>query len=217
MNATRQFVLSFGIIFGALFTIRTSHAADDKIAADHDILFVLRADGNYSTVLSALQDTGLDETLRGRGPFTFFAPTDSAFKVLANSDTLFDKPRLRAVLSQHIVSVSQVASADLAGVKVLTSLHGETLYFRAQDGIWVNDARIVQPDLSASNGVIHGVDKLFINEPAPTLSETKASIEDGVKNGAQKVYSGLNYGAAKTRDGFLAGARKLKGVFTHDE
>jgi uncharacterized surface protein with fasciclin (FAS1) repeats len=121
--------------------------------------------GSFTTLLKALEAADLVKTLSEEGPFTVFAPTDEAFAALPNG-TLDDllkpenKEKLKRVLSYHVVS-GELLSQNLEAGKV-TTLAEVPVEISVKDGIRVNDAKVATPDLKASNGVIHVIDKVLL-------------------------------------------------------
>jgi uncharacterized surface protein with fasciclin (FAS1) repeats len=107
----------------------------------------------------------LTETLAADGPFTVFAPTDAAFRKLpasAYDELLRDTWKLEAILNYHVVP-GQVAAKDLKAGEVMT-LHGATLMSlpSSSSGLRINEARVVEADLVASNGIIHAIDAVLV-------------------------------------------------------
>lgn len=121
--------------------------------------------GSFTTLLKALEAADLVKTLSEKGPFTVFAPTDEAFAALPNG-TLDDllkpenKEKLKRVLSYHVVS-GELLSQNLEAGKV-TTLAEVPVEISIKDGIRVNDAKVATPDLKASNGIIHVIDKVLL-------------------------------------------------------
>ncbi|MFS8795933.1 fasciclin domain-containing protein [Synechococcus sp. R70.1] len=121
--------------------------------------------GSFTTLLKALEAADLVKTLSEEGPFTVFAPTDEAFAALPNG-TLDDllkpenKEKLKRVLSYHVVS-GELLSQNLEAGKV-TTLAEVPVEISVKDGIRVNDAKVATPDLKASNGIIHVIDKVLL-------------------------------------------------------
>jgi uncharacterized surface protein with fasciclin (FAS1) repeats len=131
-----------------------------------DVIEAARASGRFADFIAAADAAGLSETLKGKGPFTLFAPTDDAFAKLA-SDSMTElmseknKSVLRAVISFHF-AVGQVSAARFAGTTIRAkSFEGGELLIRGQDGLVVNGARVILPDIEAQNGVIHGVNRVL--------------------------------------------------------
>ncbi len=134
-----------------------------------DIVDTAVSAGSFNTLVAAVQAAGLVDTLKGDGPFTVFAPTDEAFAALPEGtvETLLlpeNKDQLVSILTYHVVP-AKVMSGDIAGkrAKVLT-VQGDRLSVNAKNGVKVNDAKVVQADIEASNGVIHVVDTVILPE-----------------------------------------------------
>jgi uncharacterized surface protein with fasciclin (FAS1) repeats len=130
-----------------------------------DIIATLEHDGAFSRLLQAIRDTGIEETLRGTGPFTLFAPEDSAFESARQGVMRWatdDSTRLRQLLTHHVVKDRLMAS-DLKTARPIRALDGSDLQVRPLGAhARVGDATIVRPDIVAMNGVIHAVDRIVI-------------------------------------------------------
>ena len=128
-----------------------------------DIVDTAVAAGNFKTLAAALQAAGLVETLKGKGPFTVFAPTDEAFAKVPKDQLdalLKDKAKLTAVLTYHVVP-GQVMAKDVKAGKVKTVQGGE-LTVSTGGGVKVDNANVVKTDIVASNGVIHVIDSVVL-------------------------------------------------------
>lgn len=132
-----------------------------------NIVALAASNDSFKTLTAALKAAGLTETLSGQGPFTVFAPTDAAFAALPQ-DALQEllKPEnkdiLVKILSYHVVPGS-VTSNDLKSGEVKTVEGGAVnVQVNSGKGVTVNDATVVQPDIKASNGVIHAIDKVIL-------------------------------------------------------
>jgi uncharacterized surface protein with fasciclin (FAS1) repeats len=123
--------------------------------------------GSFSTLVTALQATGLDAALRTPGPFTVFAPTDAAFDALeaANpgllADLLANPDELANILKYHVVA-GKLMSGDVLAQKCLLTLQGNFLTVATDDGVMIDGAAIIALDIEASNGVIHVIDAVLI-------------------------------------------------------
>jgi uncharacterized surface protein with fasciclin (FAS1) repeats len=117
-----------------------------------------------ATFSKLLADSGLAETLRGAGPYTVFAPSDEAFKALpakALADLAADKEQLKAVLGFHVVA-GKLMAADVKNGN-LKSLQGANLAVaKAGTFVTVEEAVVTEPDVSATNGVVHVIDKVLL-------------------------------------------------------
>ena len=123
--------------------------------------------GSFTTLVAALKSAGLVDVLKGDGPFTVFAPTDEAFKALPEG-TVADllkpenKEKLIAVLTYHVVPGKTLA-ADLTGKKVtVKTVEGSPIKINGTNGVKVNEASVVKPDIMTSNGVIHVINKVIL-------------------------------------------------------
>ena len=131
-----------------------------------DIVETATEAGSFKTLLTAVKAAGLVETLQGNGPFTVFAPTDAAFAALpaGTLDGLLKDPAaLKKILLYHVVSGS-VTSDNVVGLTSATSVEGSPIAISVKDGtVYLNDsAKVVTPDVMASNGVIHVIDKVIL-------------------------------------------------------
>jgi uncharacterized surface protein with fasciclin (FAS1) repeats len=128
-----------------------------------DIVDTAVAAGNFKTLVTALKEAGLVDTLKGPGPFTVFAPTDEAFAKIPKADLdklLANKDQLKSVLTYHVVS-GKVMSGDIKAGKV-KSVQGEQLTLGTNGGVMVNKAKVVAADVAADNGVIHAIDTVLM-------------------------------------------------------
>ena len=134
-------------------------------AAAQDIVAVASGNGNFKTLVAAVQAAELVRTLQGPGPFTVFAPTDAAFAKLpegAVAGLLQNREALTGVLTYHVVA-GRLTAADVVGRTSLTTVNGATLPVRVQDGkVYVGNSQVVATDVNASNGVIHVIDTVLM-------------------------------------------------------
>ena len=137
-------------------------------AAAADIVETAVSNGSFKTLTAALQAAGLVETLKGKGPYTVFAPTDEAFKKLpaGTVETLLkpeNKAQLQKVLTYHVVS-GNVMSGDLKGKTTnAKTVEGSAVRIDASgNAVKVDDAVVTQADVNASNGVIHVIDRVIM-------------------------------------------------------
>ncbi|HSD47274.1 MAG TPA: fasciclin domain-containing protein [Pyrinomonadaceae bacterium] len=133
-----------------------------------DIVDTAVAAGQFKTLAAALEAAGLIDALKGTGPFTVFAPTDEAFAKLpaGTVESLLrpeNKEKLKSILLYHVVSGNVPASEvlKLNGRSVKT-LQGSSVKVRTKNGVWLGHAKVVQTDVTASNGVIHVIDTVLI-------------------------------------------------------
>ena len=129
-------------------------------------LVEVAGEAGFSTLLKALEAGALTEFLGGEGPFTLLAPTDEAFAALAPdflNRLLADEERLNNLLRYHVLQGRYTAS-DLTGLDTVTTLEGSDLQVETDDGLRLDEATVVQPDLEADNGVVHGLDQVMLPE-----------------------------------------------------
>ncbi len=138
-------------------------------AATADIVDTLAADGRFATLISALDAAGLDETLKGTGPFTVFAPTDDAFAALPAGalDELLADPTgaLTDVLSFHVVPDAALTTTEFEdGEKGETLLEDESVlvWIGSDNEFYVEAVKIIDADVEATNGVIHVVEGVLV-------------------------------------------------------
>jgi uncharacterized surface protein with fasciclin (FAS1) repeats len=130
-----------------------------------DIVDTAQSAGSFGTLVTALKEAGLVETLKGEGPFTVFAPTDEAFKKLPEeqlSALLKDKAKLTKVLTFHVVPGS-VKAEDVVKLKTAKSVEGSPLAISvASDGVKIEGAKVTATDIMCSNGVVHVIDTVIL-------------------------------------------------------
>ena len=128
-----------------------------------DIVDTAVAAGDFKTLAVALEKAGLVDTLKGKGPFTVFAPTDAAFAKVPRKDLdalLADKAKLAAVLTYHVVPGAVMAKDVKPGA--LKTVQGSDLTVSTSDGVKVDGANVVKTDIVADNGVIHVIDSVVL-------------------------------------------------------
>ena len=128
-----------------------------------DIVDTAVAAGSFNTLATALGAAGLVDTLKGKGPFTVFAPTDEAFAKIPKADLdalLKDKAKLTAVLAYHVVP-GKVMAKDVKAGQVKT-VQGSSITVTTAGGVMVDKAKVVKTDIAADNGVIHVIDTVIM-------------------------------------------------------
>jgi len=140
------------LAFGISLSVQAKDIVDTTVAA-----------GSFKTLATALGAAGLVDTLKGKGPFTVFAPNDAAFAKIPKADLdalLKDKAKLTAVLTYHVVP-GKVMAADVKAGKVKT-VQGSELTITTSNGVMVNNAKVIKTDIVADNGVIHVIDTVLM-------------------------------------------------------
>jgi uncharacterized surface protein with fasciclin (FAS1) repeats len=134
-------------------------------AQQSDIVQTARDAGQFKTLTKLLKRAGLVGTLREAGPYTVFAPTDKAFAKVPKRTLAAlarDKKKLKAVLLYHVVA-GKVTAADVVKLSKATTLNGADVRIRVRNGkVYVNKSRVTAPDVMASNGVIHVVNRVLL-------------------------------------------------------
>jgi len=134
-----------------------------------DIVDTAVAAGNFKTLVTAVKAADLVDTLKSKGPFTVFAPTDDAFAKLPKGTVeglLKDVPKLKAVLTYHVVP-GKVMAADVVKIKTAKTVQGQDVKIDASKwhlhkNVKINDANVVKADIVTDNGVIHVIDKVIL-------------------------------------------------------
>jgi uncharacterized surface protein with fasciclin (FAS1) repeats len=134
-------------------------------APSKNIVATARAAGQFHTLTALLKQAGLAKTLRGKGPFTVFAPTDRAFAKVPKRTLrglAADKAKLRSVLLYHVAK-GKLSAAKVVKHKSIKTLNGRRVRIRVRGGkVFVAGARVTTPDVAASNGVIHVINRVLI-------------------------------------------------------
>lgn len=156
------------LMIAAMLTLPASMAvAGGHAKKSMDIVDTAVSAGSFKTLVTAVKAAGLVDTLKGKGPFTVFAPSDEAFSKLPKGtvESLLkpeNKARLSAILTYHVVP-GKVTANDIAGKKsMVKSVQGGMLDINATSGVMVNGAKVVKADIMTSNGVIHVIDKVVM-------------------------------------------------------
>jgi uncharacterized surface protein with fasciclin (FAS1) repeats len=151
-------------ITGSLLSFTASARAAD------DIVDTAVKAGSFKTLVAAVKAAGLVDTLKGKGPFTVFAPTDEAFAKLPKGtvETLLkpeNRKKLASILTYH-VAAGRYDAARITASKAkqfgLKSVQGSNIAVDLRGGVKVSGANVVTTDVTASNGVIHVIDRVIM-------------------------------------------------------
>jgi uncharacterized surface protein with fasciclin (FAS1) repeats len=163
-RSVRASFLAAALTFAAVPAFANHH---ESAAATKDVVDTAVAAGSFKTLAAALQAAGLVETLKGKGPFTVFAPTDAAFaKLPAGTVEQLLKPENKAKLTQiltyHVVP-GNVKAADVVKLTSAKTVNGQAVTIAAgSGGVKVDGANVVKTDVAASNGTIHVIDAVLM-------------------------------------------------------
>jgi uncharacterized surface protein with fasciclin (FAS1) repeats len=161
----KKIITTVSIVVASFTFMSTSYAAHH--GEKKDIVTVAAENGSFNTLVAAVKAGGLVETLKGKGPFTVFAPTDEAFAMLPEGTVEMllkpeNKDKLVAVLTYHVVS-GKVMAADVVKIDNATTIQGQKVMIKVKgEKVMVNNANVIMVDVKASNGVIHVIDTVLL-------------------------------------------------------
>lgn len=141
------------------------------ISPAKNLLDTAAAEGKYAIFAKAIEKANLGAQFRGPGPFTVFAPTDAAFDKLpaAQLENLFkpeNKDELISLVNNHVIKGNKMA-ADIGKWESAKMIGGQSAPVKLDNGkISIGGAHVIAADITTSNGVMHGIDK--VNVPTPT-------------------------------------------------
>ena len=162
------------VLVGSIFAVSSI-----SVFAAKDIVDAAVSAGNFKTLVQALKTADLVTTLKYKGPYTVFAPTDEAFAKIPKADLealLDNKEKLSAVLTYHVVPGKIMAKYVKAGdvvtvngktIKISTTYdlitnNGRTKKTTTVNGLVINTSKVTATDINASNGVIHVIDSILM-------------------------------------------------------
>jgi len=164
-------------------------------APKKDIVDTAVEAGSFKTLVTAVKAAGLVDTLKGKGPFTVFAPTDEAFAKLPKGTVASllkpeNKQKLVDILTYHVVSgkvkAKKAAKLDSAktvnGAKITIKPSGKTLM--------INQAKVVKADIKTSNGIIHVIDAVLLPTPKKVSGNTNHILKQAIHKGVPMFNSG---------------------------
>jgi len=182
-------------------------------AQPKDIIDTAVGAGSFKTLVAAVKAAGLAETLKGKGPFTVFAPTDEAFAKLPKGTVQSllkpeNKAKLTAILTYHVA-----AGRTEIGRQTFKSLQGSPLNVASGDYLVVNGVKVVTPNIAASNGVIHVIDRVLLPDlPEPTSADlAKSLIELAISRGVPLFNRGRHASCAAIYEVVVQALLNMKG------
>jgi uncharacterized surface protein with fasciclin (FAS1) repeats len=197
-------------------------------AQDKDIVDTAAANKDFSTLVAAVKAAGLVETLKGKGPFTVFAPTDDAFKklpagTLENLLKPENKKTLTSILTYHVLpGTYDAARITKPTVKTfgIKSVEGSNINVNLSKGVVVSGATVSKTDIKTSNGIIHVIDTVMIPRKIKLAmamtamkEKAKAAIVKTKEVGAKAVEATKD-AAGKAMDATKSAADKAKEAVT---
>ncbi|MEF8794870.1 MAG: fasciclin domain-containing protein [Salinivenus sp.] len=181
--------LCLGLLAAALILVGCDSNGGTEVpnvSEDNSVAEVVAASQNTGTLESALQQAGLVEALDDSSQsFTVFAPTDAAFGTIDAGELTSDGDLLEEVLTYHVVPQA-INAGDIQDGQTVTTLEGDTLRFSVNDGtVRVNGATVTNPDIEATNGVVHKIDGVLLETVdvvdravlTPQLSTLAAAVD----------------------------------------
>jgi uncharacterized surface protein with fasciclin (FAS1) repeats len=145
----------------------TSAFAGGTTMPSKDIVDTAVSAGSFKTLTAALKAAGLVETLKGKGPFSVFAPNDEAFAKLPEGTVKSllkpeNKQKLTAILTYHVVA-GNVKAADVIKLSSVKTLNGQSVMIKIVGGkVLINGSTVVKADIAATNGTIHVIDTVLM-------------------------------------------------------
>ena len=131
-----------------------------------DVIDKLNETGKFTKLNETLSKSGLNENLKGKGPFTVFAPLDDAFAAIS-AQTYYgllreeNKDKLVNILGRHVFS-QKITSSEIDDEIKLKAINGEEVTIKKVNGIvYINEAEVVTADVEASNGIIHFINRVL--------------------------------------------------------
>ena len=131
-----------------------------------NVINKLNETGKFTKLNETLSKSGLNENLKGKGPFTVFAPLDDAFAAIS-AQTYYgllredNKDKLVNILGRHVFS-KKITSSDIDSEIKLKAINGEEVTIKKVNGIvYINEAEVVTADIEVSNGVIHFINRVL--------------------------------------------------------
>lgn len=157
----------------------------NEVASAEGLVAVLESNGNYTTLLSAIERTGMDDALGQEGPFTLLAPTDEAFAGVNLDDYSFEE--LVRLIRHHLV-VDEVTAEQASKYGAIMTANGDVLTVEdTEEGVQVEKAAIVEANMNASNGLIHGVNAVMMPPAQAVTSEVKDNAEAAPDSKDQEI------------------------------
>jgi uncharacterized surface protein with fasciclin (FAS1) repeats len=160
-------LLALAALVSAAVAVPVVSASQAASPAGNTIVGVASRDPQFSTLVSLVKKAGLVKALSGNNKLTVFAPTNAAFAKLPKATLTKvrnDKRLLTSILTYHVVR-GAVPAGKVVGLdgKSVKTLNGRSVRIRTSAGkVYVNKAQVTKPDLKASNGVIHVINRVLI-------------------------------------------------------
>jgi uncharacterized surface protein with fasciclin (FAS1) repeats len=162
---TRQIFAGLAAVAAFCLTFEPSRSSAAEASSKKDIVATAVAAEQFKTLVTAVKAAELVDVLKGKGPFTVFAPTDKAFEKVPKEQLealLKDKKQLQAVLTYHVVP-GKVMAADVVKLESAKTVQGKPVKIAVKEGkVKVNGANVLKTDIECSNGVVHVIDAVLL-------------------------------------------------------
>ncbi|REL26508.1 fasciclin domain-containing protein [Thalassotalea euphylliae] len=141
-----------------------------------DIVDVAASNQSFTTLVAAVKAAGLVDTLKGKGPYTVFAPTNAAFAKLpaGTVENLLkpeNKDKLIEILTYHVVP-SKFYAKQVVNIDAAKTVQGSSVDITAMNGkVMIDNAKVIKTDIKASNGVIHVIDNVIMPSEKATVAK----------------------------------------------
>ena len=175
MKTTMKQIFALALV--AILSVGTALNAEAKKSVDtasSTVVEIAVSNPDFSILVEAVTKADLADALSADGPFTVFAPTNTAFETLfaelgVKGINDLSAEQLTPILTYHVVS-GKVMSTDLSNTSVET-LNSQKIKIDLTEGVKINDSKVVAADIAGKNGVIHVIDKVLVPEAKATSSK----------------------------------------------
>ncbi|MCU0333590.1 MAG: fasciclin domain-containing protein [Chitinophagaceae bacterium] len=165
----KRFTRSFSMLALAAGAALTFSACKKDKQEEPNTVVNAVVNNGYSTLATLVTNAGLIDTLNGTGPFTVFAPQNSAFTGVtaptgAALRNLLQYHVIRGTVGGSVLTAQQAIALSNGNLVRLATMNGDSVFVRASSsaGVFINGVQVVQPDLSANNGVVHGINRILM-------------------------------------------------------
>lgn len=162
-------LFALAMTFVVTASVLSTSANAETPTSEKTIVEVAVGNKSFSTLVAAVKQAGLVETLSGKGPFTVFAPTDAAFAKLPEGTVASllkpeNKDKLVKILTYHVVA-GKVMAADVVKLDEAKTVQGSDVKIKVKGStVMINKSKVTTADIVCKNGVIHVIDSVLMPE-----------------------------------------------------
>ena len=177
--------LAIGLLLNSNAIAQSSSTVTKKITKD--IVDTAVESGKFETLVKAITAAELAETLKSKGPFTVFAPSDEAFKKIPEAKLKEilkpeNRSKLQSLLKLHVVS-GKVMAAEVVKMTKAKTAQGQEISIKTEEGtVMINGAKVVKADIECKNGVIHVIDTVIMPMMKEKGSNSRTASGSNDKN-----------------------------------